>query len=154
STRGSEGTGSTRIAGSPCARLLTGGATGLRCGRMKLAIKLTIALVVGIVVVMGVYAAVPGEHEGVLSESGAHCARRDGLAWLGAIESVWGREGEARARELMDLSVRRAGPGLGVLRVVSLAPDAPSRPRLSPEEIRSLEAGNIVRRVIPDGDGE
>src|SRR5262245_40203784 len=120
---------------------------------MKLAIKLTIALIIGIVLVMGVYAAVQIENEVVLSESDAHRARRNGLAWIGAIESVWAHEGEARARELMQLSVRRAGAGLGVLRVVSLAPDAPSRPPLSPEEIRSLEAGNVVRRVIPDGDG-
>jgi len=120
---------------------------------MKLAIKLTIALIIGIVAVMGVYAAVQIENEVVLSESDAHRARRNGLDWIGAIESVWAREGEERARELMQLSVRRAGVGLGVLRVVSLAPDAPGRPPLSLEEIRSLEAGNVMRRVIPDGDG-
>ena len=121
---------------------------------MKLAVKLTSALVLGIVAVMAVYAAVQIENEVLLSDSDAHRARRNGLAWLGAIESVWAREGEARARELMQLSARRAGAAEGVLRVVSLAPGAPDRPALSMDELRALEAGDVVRRVVPDAGGQ
>src|SRR5439155_669947 len=121
---------------------------------MKLAVKLSIALVLGIVVVMAIYAWVQISNEVVLSEADAHRAQRNGLAWLGAIESVWAREGEARARELIDLSARRVGAREGAVRIISLAPDAPDRPHLSGEEVRTLEAGGIVRRVIRDADGQ
>jgi len=121
---------------------------------MKLAVKLTIALVLGIVVVMTIYAWIQISNEVVLSEADAHRARRNGLAWLGAIESVWSREGEARARELIELSARRVGAREGAVRIISLAPDAPDRPQLSGEEVRTLEAGGIVRRVIRDADGQ
>ena len=93
---------------------------------MKLAVKLTIALVLGIVVVMAIYAWIQISNEVVLSEADAHRARRNGLAWLGAIESVWSREGEARARELIELSARRVGAREGAVRIISLAPDAPT----------------------------
>src|SRR5206468_4021440 len=93
-------------------------------------------------------------NEVILSEADAHRARRNGLAWLGAIESVWAREGEARARELMQLSARRAGATEGVLRVVSLTPGAPNRPALSADEFRVLEAGGVVRRVLADAGGQ
>ncbi|HLY38436.1 MAG TPA: histidine kinase dimerization/phospho-acceptor domain-containing protein, partial [Candidatus Binatia bacterium] len=121
---------------------------------MKLAVKLTSTLVIGIVVVMALYAAVQISNEVVLSEADAHRARRNGLAWLGTIESVWAHEGEERARELIQLSARRAGAPEGVLRVVSLAEDAPDRPPLSVDEFRTLAAGDVVRRVLPDADGE
>ncbi len=58
---------------------------------MKLAVKLSSALVLGIVAVMSVYAAVQISNEVMLSEADAQRARRNGLAWLGAIESVWAR---------------------------------------------------------------
>src|SRR5437016_12503333 len=121
---------------------------------MKLAAKLTITLVLGIVAVMGIYAWVQIASEVVLSEGDARRARRNGLAWLGAIESVWSREGEARARELIELSARRVGAREGAVRIISLAPDAPDRPQLSGEEVRTPEAGGIVRPVIRDADGQ
>ena len=120
---------------------------------MKLAVKLTSALVLGIVAVMAVYAAVQISNEVVLSEADTHRAWRNGLAWLGAVESVWAREGEARARELIELSRRRAGAE-GVLRVFSLAPDAPDRAPLSAEDVRALEAGDVLRRVLADAEGQ
>src|SRR5437870_7270001 len=120
---------------------------------MKLAVKLTSALVLGIVAVMAIYAAVQISNEVVLSEADAHRAWRNGLAWLGAVESVWAREGDARARELIELSRRRAGAE-GVLRVCSLAPDAPDRAPLSAEDVRALEAGDVLRRVLADAEGQ
>src|SRR5437867_7299448 len=151
--------GSATLLGASCVRV------GPRSGRcavpgsqrereMKLAVKLTIALVLGIVVVMAIYAWIQISNEVVLSEADAHRARRNGLAWLGAVESVWSREGEARARELIGLSARRVGAREGAVRIISLAPDAPDRPQLSGEEVRTLEAGGIVRRVIRDTDGQ
>jgi len=121
---------------------------------MKLALKLSIALVLGIVAVMATYAWIQISNEVVLSEGDAHRARRNALAWLGVIESVWAREGEARARELIDLSARRIGAREGALRIVSLARDAPDRPPLSDAEVRTLEAGDIVRRTIRKADGK
>src|SRR4029077_3394679 len=126
-----------------------------RESEMKLAFKLSSALILAIVAVMSVYAAVQISNEVVLSEADAQRARRNGLAWLGAIESVWAREGEARARELIQLSARRTGElRKGALRVVSLASDAPDRPALSADELRDIQAGQVVRRVVPDADGQ
>jgi len=121
---------------------------------MKLAAKLSIALVLGIVAVMAIYAWVQISNEVMLSEGDAHRARRNGLAWLGVIESVWAREGETRARELIELSTRRIGAREGALRIVSLAPNSPERPPLSDDEVRTLERGEIVRRTIREADGQ
>jgi signal transduction histidine kinase len=120
---------------------------------MKLAVKLTSALVIGIVVVMALYAGVQISNEVVLSDADANRARRNGLAWLGVIESVWAHEGEVRARELIQLSGRRVGAAENGLRVVSLAPGAPDRPPLSAHDLRMLAGGGIVRRVLVDAEG-
>ena len=117
---------------------------------MKLAAKLTITLVLGIVAVMGIYAWVQIASEVVLSEGDARRARRNGLAWLGTIESVWAREGEARARELIELSGRRVGRPELTLRIVSF--DS-VRPDLSADDIRVLETGEVVRRAVRDDEG-
>ena len=121
---------------------------------MKLAAKLSIALVLGIVAVMATYAWVQISNEVVLFEADAHRARRNGLAWVGVIESVWAREGEVRARELIDLSTRRIGAREGAVRIVSLARDAPDRPPLSDDDIRRLKAGEIVRHTLREADGQ
>ncbi len=121
---------------------------------MKLAAKLTIALVLGVVAVMTVYAWIQIADEVVLSEGDAHRAKRNGLAWLGTIESVWAHEGEARARELIGLSTRRAGESADALRVVSLDPNTPDRPPLSADELRALGAGAVVRRTMRDAAGQ
>src|SRR5436309_5031420 len=121
---------------------------------MKLAAKLSIALVLGIVAVMATYAWVQISNEVVLSEGDAQRARRNGLAWVGVIESVWAREGEVRARELIDLSTRRIGAREGAVRIVSLARDAPDRPPLSDDDIRRLKAGEIVRHTLREPDGQ
>ena len=121
---------------------------------MKLAAKLSIALVLGIVAVMATYAWVQISNEVVLFEADAHRARRNGLAWVGVIESVWAREGEVRVRELIDLSTRRIGAREGAVRIVSLARDAPDRPPLSDDDIRRLKAGEIVRHTLREADGQ
>src|SRR5213080_2009769 len=110
---------------------------------MKLAAKLTITLVLGIVAVMGIYAWVQIASEVVLSEGDARRARRNGLAWLGTIES-------ARAREVIELSGRRVGRPELTLRIVSF--DS-VRPDLSADDIRVLETGEVVRRAVRDDEG-
>jgi len=121
---------------------------------VKLAAKITVALVVGILAVMGTYAYVQVFNEVILYKGDIERARRNGLAWLGTIESVWGQEGEARARELIEISARRVATPEATLRVLSLAEGAPDRPALLPEEIRALEAGKIVTRVRRDAEGQ
>src|SRR5205823_12393420 len=96
--------GSATLLGASCVRV------GPRSGRcavpgsqrereMKLAVKLTIAVVLGIDVGMTVYAWIQISNEVVLSAADAARARRNGRAWLGPIESVCSREGAARAGE-------------------------------------------------------
>src|SRR6185295_13287611 len=114
----------------------------------------TVTLILGIVIVMAGYAWVQISNEVVLHEADLQRARRNGRAWVAVIDSVWGREGEARARELIDLSVRRADRPNGTLRIISLAPGAPDAPRLSRGERRALADGEIVRRIDPDEGNE
>src|SRR5689334_16760841 len=120
---------------------------------MKLAVKLAVALILGIVAVMGVYAAVQISDEVVLSAADAARARRNCLAWLGTIESVWAREGEERARELVRISARRAGTHEEAIRVVPLVAGVSGDESLSAAELRTLADGDIVRRTVRDGDG-
>jgi two-component system, NtrC family, sensor kinase len=128
-------------------------ATGPTTGEdMRLTVKLVIALVLGILGVMAVYAWVQISNEVLLSEGDAHRARRNGLAWLGTIESVWEREGEARARELIELSRRRVADD-GALRVVPLD-DTSGQSELTSDEIRELMTGGVVRRVDRDASGQ
>jgi signal transduction histidine kinase len=120
---------------------------------MKLAAKLSLALLLGIVAVMAAYAYVQVSQEVVLHDADLSRARRNALAWLAAIESVWQREGEARARELIRISARRARVAGATLSVVSLDPGAPDRPDLSPADWKTLGEGGIVRHIVKTADG-
>jgi len=121
---------------------------------VRLATKITVALVLGILAVMGAYTYIQVSNEVVLYKADIERARRNGLAWLGAIESVWGYEGEERAREVIAISARRAAAPESRLRLLSLAAGAPDRPELLPDELRSLEAGGIVTRIRRHADGQ
>jgi signal transduction histidine kinase len=119
---------------------------------MKLAAKLTITLILAIVAIMGIYAWVQISGEVLLSAADAQRALRNGRAWLGVVESVWEKEGEARARDLIRLSTRRAGVPERVLAVVPLD-TGPDRPDLSADERRALDDGEVVRRIVRDAEG-
>ena len=120
---------------------------------MKLATKITVALVLGILAVMAAYTYVQVTNEVVLYKGDIQRARRNGLAWLGTIESVWGHEGEERARELIAISRRRAANPDATLQILSLAEGAPDRPALLPDQLRTLEEGGIVTRIREHADG-
>jgi len=114
---------------------------------MKLAVKLTAALVFGIFVVMAGYAYLQIRQEVVLYEADVERVSHLGHVMRLTFEEIWQLEGEARLREL----VARADPDVGV-RVVSLyAPvgDA-QRPALSDDEFRALFAGDTVHVVRTD----
>ncbi len=115
---------------------------------MKLARKLTVTLVVGIVAVMACYAYFQIRQEVVLSTADLQRAQRNGLAWLRTIEAVWEREGPARVHELI---AHLPPPAQGIaLRIVPLAS---KNEVLSDEERRELLAGRVVRRVRRDDAG-
>ena len=122
---------------------------------MRLATKITVALVLGIIVIMAAYAYLQFSNEVVLYKADIERARRNGLAWLGAIESVWGHEGEERARELIAISrLRAASNPDATLRILSPAEGAPEHPTLLPDQLRTLDAGGIVTRIRRHADGE
>jgi len=122
---------------------------------VRLATKITVALVLGIIVIMAAYAYLQFSNEVVLYKADIERARRNGLAWLGAIESVWGHEGEERARELIAISRRRAASNPdATLRILSPAEGAPEHPTLLPDQLRTLDAGGIVTRIRRHADGE
>src|SRR5262245_36240688 len=121
---------------------------------MRLAAKLSITLVLGIVLVMAGYAYVQVSHEVVLHDADMNRAKRNGLAWLGVIESVWMNEGEARARKLIELSGKRAQIKDVTMEVFPLDPGAADREQLTPADFKTLEAGDIVRHIVRNADGE
>ena len=82
---------------------------------MKLAGKLTVALVFGIFVVMAGYAYLQIRQEVVLYEADSERVKHLGHMMRITVEEIWQLEGEARLREL----VAGADPEVGV-RVVSL----------------------------------
>ena len=74
---------------------------------MRLARKMTIGLVLGILAVMAAYAYAQIRQEVRLSDADLVRGRRIGLAWLGMLEGVCEREGPARAQELVERANRR-----------------------------------------------
>jgi len=119
---------------------------------MRLARKLTLALVCGIIAVMGAYSAFQLRQEVGLSQADLQRAQRIGLAWLGTIEAVWEREGPARARELAERARERAHDI--TLQVLSLDASDVAKEHLSADEQNTLQAGQPVRRIHVDDDGE
>jgi signal transduction histidine kinase len=119
---------------------------------MKLARKLTIALMLGILVVMSAYAYFQLRQEVVLSEADLQRARRLAFAWLGVIEDVWQHEGPARAHDLAERASERAPE----VRMRILARDAAGNlpdVSLSAAEQDSLRSRGVVRRVQVDPAG-
>ncbi|HUI26252.1 MAG TPA: ATP-binding protein [Candidatus Kryptonia bacterium] len=119
---------------------------------MKLARKLTAALVCGIVAVIGAYGYFQLRQEVVLSQADLLRAQRIGRAWMGTIEAVWEREGPARAHELAIRAMERAEDV--TLHVMKLNEPTAEHERLSADEQRSLLAGDFVRRVYTDDAGD
>jgi hypothetical protein len=79
---------------------------------VKLAGKLSIALLVVVSVVMGAYAYLESRHELVLFEMDAQRTRWWGRSGADAIQEVWRDEGETRAMQFVE-TADRANPTLG-----------------------------------------
>jgi signal transduction histidine kinase len=120
---------------------------------MKLALKLTLALVLGIVVVMSGYAYLQIRQEVVLFEGDLQKDVRLGRALGAAVQAVWTTEGERRSRELVeeaDDAVREVG-----IRLVSLdaPPGDPRRPKVLPDQLGPVANGELLRVVRTDDAG-
>lgn len=120
---------------------------------MKVARKLTAALILGIMAVMAVYAYVQIRQEVVLYEADRQRARQVALAWLGTLEAVWEHEGPVRARELVERANERAETV--TVRLVGLDPQVNQLPRpdLTEDQFEALRKGQVLRLMTSDEAG-
>jgi two-component system, NtrC family, sensor kinase len=121
---------------------------------MRLARKLNVLLILGIVMVMAAFAYVETRQEVVLSDADRQRTQQVTLAWLGTLEAVWEQEGGRRAEELIDRANQRANAV--TIRLVSLDASTSYLPPadLTPEQLATLAADKVVRFVRRDDAGE
>ena len=111
---------------------------------MKLARKLTLALLVGVVAVMAGYAYVQISREVVILDADIAKDVKFGRGAAAALEAIWTRDGEARAREMLDL-IDRHGPDVVRLHWYSLE-DLKAHPpaMVAATDIQELEHRNVI----------
>jgi two-component system NtrC family sensor kinase len=121
---------------------------------MRLARKLNMLLILGIIMVMGGYAYVETRQEVVLSDADRQRTQQVALAFLGTLEAVWQQEGGRRAAELVGRANERAS--VATIRLVSVDPSTGylPRPDLTPEQFATLAENRLVRFVRRDDEGE
>ena len=111
---------------------------------MKLARKLTLALVVGVLVAMAGYAWLQIRREVVILDVDLAKNEKFGHGAAAALQQIWATEGEARAREML-ATIDRYGPD--VIRVRWLWLDdlrAAPPPDLTAEDIAALARRNVL----------
>jgi len=120
---------------------------------VKLARKLTLALVAAIFVVMAAYAYVQTRHEVMLFDVDVQRSRWFGRGTAAAIEEIWQQGGEARAMELLE-TISSGNPAREMRWVWLDAPVGdPRRPDISDEDRRVLATGGSVTNVREMADG-
>jgi two-component system NtrC family sensor kinase len=119
---------------------------------MKVARKLTLALVLGIVAVMAVHAWVQVRQEVILYESDVRPKPR-GRGFLAMIQSVWRTEGEQRVREL----VEEAAGALRDVHTRWVRIDVPPGHRKYPRDLEAARTasatGEMATCIVHDADG-
>jgi signal transduction histidine kinase len=119
---------------------------------MKLARKLTLALLAGVLAVMAAYAYVEIRNEVVIIDADIAKHEKYGRGVAAALEAIWARDGEARAREILDI-MDRNGPDVIHLHwhwLDELKTHPPAT--LSLANLQELEGHNIVKqRQTEDG---
>jgi signal transduction histidine kinase len=119
---------------------------------MKLARKLTIALVLSILVVMAGHAWIQWRSEVILFQNDIDRLPKRGRAFLGTVQQIWMHEGEQRARQIVE-EVADAITELDARWVrLDAAPGDPDALKLSPEEMQRVADGHIVRAIIHEPD--
>jgi len=111
---------------------------------MKLARKLTLALLVGVVAVMAGYAYVQISREIVILDADLAKDVKFGRGAAAALEAIWATDGEARAREILGL-IDRHGPDVVRLHWHSLE-DLKAHPpaTVSATDIQALKHRNVI----------
>lgn len=120
---------------------------------MRLARKLTLALLAGVFAVMAGYAYVQIGREVVILDADIGKNEKFGRGVAAALEAIWATEGEARAREMVDI-IDHNGPDVVRLRwhwLDELKAHPP--PAVSLSDLQALEHRNVLRfRQTAGGD--
>jgi signal transduction histidine kinase len=120
---------------------------------MKLARKLTIALILGIFAVMAVYAWVEIRNEVVFFEGDVHRPAPRGTVLVKLLHDLWKTEGPDRTVQLID----EIADAMAEVHVRWVRPDVspgdPLGPHLGAEDLAALRAGEIRQVVIRNEDG-
>src|SRR6266404_9661285 len=111
---------------------------------MKLARKLTLALVVGVLVIMAGYAWLQIRREVVIFDTELWKNEKFGHGTAAALAEIWAAEGEAKARQMLE-TIDRYGPGVIRLRWLWLDEVRAEPPRgLSADDLEQLAGRNAV----------
>jgi len=111
---------------------------------MKLARKLTLALVVGVLVIMAGYAWLQIRREVVIFDTELWKNEKFGHGAAAALAEIWAAEGEAKARQILE-TIDRYGPGVIRLRWLWLDElRAEPPPGLSADDLEQLAGRNAV----------
>jgi two-component system NtrC family sensor kinase len=121
---------------------------------MRLAYKLAVALTLGVLIVMGIYAYIQIRLEVVLFEADVQRNARIGRALRGTVATVWQAEGEERARGLIEEADDETSE-VAIRLVWADAPAGhPRRPKLDDAALRALATGREARVVLEDAAGD
>jgi len=111
---------------------------------MKIAGKITVAMVLGILGVMSLYAWIQVRNEVVFFDADAERTQRLGRATMIMINEIWELEGEPRLREMID----QADVGVPEITLGLVSLDAPAQaqkgPDLSASDLKAIAAGDRV----------
>src|SRR2546426_70648 len=111
---------------------------------MKLARKVTLALVVGVLVIMAGYAWLQIRREVVIFDTELWKNEKFGHGTAAALAEIWAAEGEAKARQMLE-TIDRYGPGVIRLRWLWLDElRAEPPPGLSADDLEQLAGRNAV----------
>src|SRR5438046_6522632 len=118
---------------------------------MKLARKLTLALVVGVLVIMAGYAWLQIRREVVIFDAELWKNEKFGHGAAAAIAEIWATEGEAKARQMLE-TIDRYGPGVIRLRWLWLDALRAEPPQgLSADDLEQLAGPNAAGLPRPPG---
>jgi signal transduction histidine kinase len=117
---------------------------------MRLAGKLSVTIAVAILVVMAGHTYLQLRNEVTLFDEDLKKSMRFGRAFRHAVEAVWQRRGEAKARRLVAL----ADEGVPEVKIswkwLDVPEGDPDRPAVSPAQLETLKAGQPLQFIEPD----